>query len=787
MNNTHEDPKPAAMIGQPPLPMLPGDARPIGAAAGVCENEQGGVVFIWGNAAFAWDAGDDAARRFAAVQLVATKTARPSEVADAFGVSTTSFWRWQRGFAEAGLAGLIGQKKGPKAQRKVTEQMAARIKGLRTQGLTLQAIADEVGLSTYPVRQVLGLVGSEKEPAAARSGGLDRRDAEIPPEEADASVPEAMVEPAGEPGVEHDKVLDEPVSSGLVPLALTEQLLSGSLSPVPLPEARTAERVLARFGLLSEAKPVFTQGAGLPRLGSLLILPALEATGLLDAAKQVYRRMHNGFYGLSATILTMVFLALAREPRAEGATRIAPHDLGRLLGLDRAPEVKTIRRKLAELAKRSAGSTLVAALAARHAKEDPDVMGYLYLDGHVRVYSGRRDLQKAHVTRARISAPATLETWACDQRGDPVFVVTSQLSASLVTEIRRLVPELKALARGEGMTVVFDRGGWSPDLFAEMVAAGIDFLTYRKGKTHREPAKSFSEKTFTENGVEHSYDLSDRGIRLKLSKRINGVKTIRCRQVTRRRAGGRQTQIVTSRADVLTAEVAHRMFARWRQENYFRYARQHFALDALDSYECAPDDPNRSVPNPARKVAQARLREARGALARAEAALGAATSADEESKRPTMPGSKIANAELTGALDEARNEVSRLEEEVRATPTRLPLQDVRPEATVLDEERKLVTHAIRMSTYNAESALARMLAPHFPIDEARALLREAFNSAGDLEVVNGALHVRIDPLSAPRRTRALAALCAELTAAETRYPGTDLVLRFSVKDRPGIS
>ena len=229
------------------------------------------------------------------------------------------------------------------------------------------------------------------------------------------------------------------------------------------------------------------------------------------------------------------------------------------------------------------------------------------------------------------------------------------------------------------------------------------------------------------------------------------------------------------------------MFARWRQENYFRYARQHFALDALDSYECAPDDPNRSVPNPARKVAQARLREARGALARAEAALGAATSANEESKRPTMPGSKIANAELTGALDEARNEVSRLEEEVRATPTRLPLQDVRPEATVLDEERKLVTHAIRMSTYNAESALARMLAPHFPIDEARALLREAFNSAGDLEVVDGALHVRIDPLSAPRRTRALAALCAELTAAETRYPGTDLVLRFSVKDRPGIS
>ena len=58
----------------------------------------------------------------------------------------------------------------------------------------------------------------------------------------------------------------------------------------------------------------------------------------------------DGFYGLAATLLTLVFLALAGEPRAEGATRVPPAALGRVLGLDRAPEVKTIRRKLGELA-----------------------------------------------------------------------------------------------------------------------------------------------------------------------------------------------------------------------------------------------------------------------------------------------------------------------------------------------------------------------------------------------------------------------------------------------------
>jgi hypothetical protein len=50
-----------------------------------------------------------------------------------------------------------------------------------------------------------------------------------------------------------------------------------------------------------------------------------------------------------------------------------------------------------------------------------------------------------------------------------------------------------------------------------------------------------------------------------------------------------------------------------------------------------------------------------------------------------------------------------------------------------------------------------------------------------LEIVGDELHVRMDGLSAPRRSRAIAGLCAELTATETLYPGTKLRLVFSVK------
>ena len=118
---------------------------------------------------------------------------------------------------------------------------------------------------------------------------------------------------------------------------------------------------------------------------------------------------------MSATLLTLVFLALAGEPRAEGATRVPPAALGRVLGLDRAPEVKTIRRKLGELAAAGKAAGLIMALARRHAAIRPDALGFLHIDGHARVYYRTRQVQKTHVARLKFPAPATMETWVTDR------------------------------------------------------------------------------------------------------------------------------------------------------------------------------------------------------------------------------------------------------------------------------------------------------------------------------------------------------------------------------------
>ena len=289
----------------------------------------------------------------------------------------------------------------------------------------------------------------------------------------------------------------------------------------------------------------------------------------------------------------------------------------------------------------------------------------------------------------------------------------------------------------------------------------------------------------------HQYDLADTTVELGISQGPRKGQTVTLRQVTRlvpAKAGGtRQIHALTSRTDLTAGEVCWRLSSRWREENYFRYARTRFALDALDSYAAAPDDPHRMVPSPARKTAAARVRQAEAAVQAAETARDAALL----QLRSPAPGqaaylsNQMINA-LAAPVEAAWRELDDAGQAAAAIPARVPLGTLAPDMARLDAETKQITHAIRMAAYNAETTLARALDGHYARagDEAYALIREALTTSGDICPGPGGLLIRLDPLTAPRRTQALAALCDQLTAAGARYPGTDLVLRYEVKSRP---
>ena len=94
-------------------------------------------------------------------------------------------------------------------------------------------------------------------------------------------------------------------------------------------------------------------------------------------------------------------------------------------------------------------------------------MGFLYVDGHVRAYHGQRAIaSKAYVARRHLAMPASTDYWINDRSGDPLLVMTGDVDAALTKALPRLLREVRDLVGERRVTIVFDRGGWSPKLFA---------------------------------------------------------------------------------------------------------------------------------------------------------------------------------------------------------------------------------------------------------------------------------------------------------------------------------
>jgi hypothetical protein len=453
-------------------------------------------------------------------------------------------------------------------------------------------------------------------------------------------------------------------------------------------------------------------------------------------------------------------------------------------------EVKTLRRKLTLLAERGKGRELMNELARLRLDQDKDRLAFLYLDGHIREYTGKAQLAKAKKAQRSVATNAATDTWLHDADGSPLLVVTSEMNAGLTQVLESIVTDAKKLVPpGQRLTVLFDRGGWSPKLFARLHAAGVDVITYRKGKRKLLPRSHFSEHKVQEDGKEKTYWLCDRPRvrvgRLRPARKgrrpVGEPEYLWLRQITVLREDGRQTAIVTNRTDLAAVEVVRRLFRRWRQENYFKYAEAEFALDALVEYgvEEVPEEVTR--PNPERKSVGKQLQQAREEVGRLRSRLGAEAEANEEQQRPTMRGFKIAQAGLRQQLEEAQLRERELAEQQRQLPKRVPAEGVK----TLKKEKKLIVDAIKIIAYQCETALLDQLRPHYARtdDEGRTLLHAAFQSSAMMKVTETELQITLEAQSSPHRTEALARVCRELDADNVCYPGSQLRVRLTVESQ----
>jgi transposase len=737
------------------------------------------VIVVGGLAVYHYCAADAVAEAYAMVMLVDSGFAQQTEVAQAFGRSERTIRRLQERYAQAGMVGLGRTQGWRRGRRRVSGKRLRAIERLKSQGLSNRAIAQRLGVSEMAIRKLVG--PSKCEQVAELALGTTACSASPEPAPIHTSAAAASIEERADHLGSHS-TKDRARESAL------HQEHAEEVEPVPMSldhiaDDRTFDRQMAYLGLLDDAAPIFRDGEQVPGVGVLLALPYLVHSGLLRIARKLYGEIGPAFYGLRTTLLTLFLMALLRIQRPEQLKERDPARFGRLLGLDRAPEVKTLRRQLGRLAAHHHGEQLGADLARVRVAQRGDLMGFLYVDGHVRAYHGERTISKAYVARRHLAMPATTDYWINDRGGDPLLLITADVNACLTKAFPHLLRQVRD-AIGEGkVTIVFDRGGWSPKLFRSMVQEGFDVLTYRKWKGRLLNRQRFVRRRAKLDGRWVTYDLHDQPVRFLKGR-------LRLRQITRLCDDGHhQTQIITSRWDLRDVEVAYRMFERWRQENFFKYMREEFLLDALVDYRIEPEDPTRTIPNPERRVLDKQIRAARTELDQIERQYGAAAADNTEQHRPTMRGFKIAYGKLGKQLRAAREHLRKLAEKRRHVPSHVEIRDLSERAVVkLATERKHLTDIIKMLAYQAESDLLNILRPHYlrAEQEGRTLLHELLAATGDIKVTATELQIMLAPLSSPHRTRAAQALCELLDQTAILFPGSRLRVRFAVRPPPCI-
>jgi len=556
---------------------------------------------------------------------------------------------------------------------------------------------------------------------------------------------------------------------------------------------RSLERVAAAMGELESAPIEFHSSCDVPQGGVLLALPALLSVGLLRYHEPLYQ-LPNGFYGLESIFLLLALMALARIQSLEQLRYQAPGEWGKLLGLDRIPEVRTLRAKLKLLCKDlGAAQRWNAELAKDWVARQNAAELYFYCDGHVRVYHGEQTaLPRHYVARERLCLRATTDYWVNAMDGQPFLYVNKEVDPGLIATLKQdVIPWLEANVaktpdqqrrmeqdpRAPWFTVVFDREGYSPDLFEQLWQKRIAILTYRKFVQDQWPSEEFrSGPVRLAGGETVTMSLAERGTQLSNKFWL--------REIRKLSDDGHQTSILTTNFAASIATAAASLFARWSQENFFRYMREHFALDRLIEYgtEAVPDAVQ--VVNPGWRKLDSQIRSKNGKRHRLAAQFGS-IALSEDPTSPQVEAFQRLKADLKDEIQNLDLEIGSLKQTRSNTPhhiavNALPEQD---RFTRLRTERKHLIDTFKMIAYRAESSLAALLREHIARpDDARALLRQIFSTEADLipDASANTLTVQLHHLTHAAHDDAIQLLIDELNATQTVFPGTQLTLVFKL-------
>ena len=738
------------------LPIIPPGATPINELISVVRTGNQWTYFCGVQPMFQHPENDRRSFQMFTAQLCVQGACRQVEIIRAFGVSKNSVLRSVAKYRRQGIEGFYRPRKG-RGSSVMSPEVLLQAQRLLDSGRSRKEAAEELGINYDTLRKAIDRRSlQEPTPAVEQSQASDTGSDKSSRSEADASA-------ASEMGI-----------------ACT----------------RACERVLAAIGLLPEgASTQFQLSRDVSYGGVLCALPALAENGLFAHLSSL--PVLSGYYSTLHVMVLLAYMGLCRIKAVEQLQYETPGELGKLMGLDRIPEVRCLRRKLTELSQEQAAERWAGVLSKQWMEQRPELAGTLYVDGHVRVYHGKQtQLPRRYIARQRLCLRGTTDYWVNDTLGRPFFSVERPIDHGLLEALRtdivpRLLKDVPAQPRAEELkadphlmrfVIIFDREGYSPAFFRQMWQEHrIGCITYHKYPKQRWPESWFTQtEVKMPNGEVVSMRLAEMGSRIG-----SGNDGLWVREIRKLTASGHQTTLISTVYGQLGLQDAAWLFSRWSQENFFGYMMEHFAIDTLNEYrtEVIPGT-NRPVVNPERRELDREYRKASSKLTGCQARFAALTLHPESQQREIEKWERE-KADLREQIEQWEKELRVLKERKRLTPKHLAWEDL-PESQKFERlapSRKRLTDTVKLVAYRAETALSMIVREKLShTGEARSLIRDLLRSDADLcpDEAADLIEVRVHTLATPRSNRAIQHLLDHLNAAEFTYPGTNLRLLYTL-------
>jgi len=516
--------------------------------------------------------------------------------------------------------------------------------------------------------------------------------------------------------------------------------------------------------------------------------------------------------------------------------------LGKLLGYDRIPEIKTLRQAIARLSENNQAQLWMGKLSHDWMHMNEELAGVLYADAHQEIYYGKKNkLPKKYVSRLQLAMRATSDYWICDKLGQPFFSISKSISSGLIDTIKEdILPilekdvpnqpsqeELNADSFLHKFMLVYDREGYSVDFMTEMFEKRVSCCTYNKYIQEPWPIEEFTEQeVVNQYGEKEKIFLAERGVLMEGSKvdelgtqdkgpivyrnitkenhqktnteqsivpekenpkktTSKPVKKTRCiwvREVRKLRAGGNQTSIITTNYKLTTLLIGLYMFARWNQENYFKHMLKQFNLDMIISYFKEDISDTQLLVNPAYRNVNKQINSCNAKLKNRQSSFGK-LHYDQELNDNAFNRVTDKKEKLTQEITYLQSQLNDLKAIRKTTPIKIEYAQLPEDEKfkAVHNGRKQLVDCIKIVAARSEIAMSSIVREYMsnPKD-ARALIGQFLKTNADLEVDNHAniLYVKLHHQATVHEDLILRKLCERLNETKTVFPRTEMVLQY---------